>query len=155
MYQCKSTLSQIFSSLMCIKIKCFQCKIALWTLKAKFMLVSAEGIPVTSMVLCVHGGGGGDRNLSWPTDIRGNVILISTELFFTQIFFGVGYVFAYSLDVPADVAVVLLYDPGQTHSHSPQSLFPFFLFLYCTGLWKEQFFYKLWITLLMEVMQIL
>lgn len=79
-------------------------------------------------------GVGGRTKLSWPTDITGNVILISTELFFTQIFFGVVYVFAYSLDAPVDVAVVLLYDLGQTHRDSPQSLFPFFLFLYCTGL---------------------
>lgn len=36
-------------------------------------------------------------------------ILISTELLLTQVFSGVLYVFAYSLDVPAYVAVVLLY----------------------------------------------
>lgn len=76
----------------------------------------------------------GGTKLSWPNNIRGNAILIFTELVFTQIFFGVVFVFVYSLGVPAQVAVVLLYDPGQIHTDSPQSLFPLFLFLHCTGL---------------------
>lgn len=52
-------------------------------------------------------------NLSWSTKVRGEILLISKELVFTQIFIGVVCVFAYSLDVSAHVAVILLCDLGK------------------------------------------
>lgn len=96
----------------------------------------------------------GFTKLSRPINIRSNVFFISTELVFTQMFFGVVHVFAYSLDVSDRVAVVSLCELGQTHADSPQSLLPFFLFLYCTGMWREQLLLKLLITSLMEVIKI-
>lgn len=119
-----------FSVLVWIQIKCSQCKI----------------------VVCVCVGGG--TKLSWPISIRSNVLLVSTELVFTQIFFGVLYVLAYKWDVSAHVTV-LLNELEQTHEILHSLCFfsidrYFLLFLYYEGLQREKLLYKLWITVLTE-----
>lgn len=140
-----------FSVLICIEIKCSQCKISLWTQNPNSCWLQRkefQWLQWSYVYLCES------SKLSWAINIKSNIILISTELLFTQMFFGVVYIFTYSLDVIVHVAVALLYNLGQTHTDSPVFV-SFFLFLYWTGWWREQLLYKLWIPLLVEVMQIL